>query len=98
MTLPSIVYALFLLSVVGMFWTLGNRSRPGSGCCGSQPDFLCVAAGAVPLLMVALMLVTFFIGNAIMAPLDWRIPNQRWQLAEKGWNRRASAAVVGHCH
>lgn len=88
MILPSLVYLLFLFSVVGIFWTLQSLQAR---------VWLLVAAGLVfyaslqvqyLLLMVALMLVTFFIGQAIATPLDWRIANSRWQVAEQGWNRR----------
>jgi alginate O-acetyltransferase complex protein AlgI len=88
MTLPSIAYALFLLSVVGIFWTLESLQARLWLLVVASIIFYASLQVQYLLLMVALMLVTFFIGNAIMAPMDWRIPNQRWQLAEKGWNRR----------
>lgn len=88
MTLPSIAYALFLLSVVGIFWTLESLQARLWLLMVASLIFYASLQVQYLLLMVALMLVTFFMGNAIMAPLDWRIPNQRWQLAEKGWNRR----------
>lgn len=94
MTLPSIAYALFLLSVVGMYWTLGNLQARLWLLIVASLIFYGSLQVQYLLLMVALMLVTFFIGNAIMAPLDWRIPNQRWQLAEKGWNRRRTRLLA----
>jgi alginate O-acetyltransferase complex protein AlgI len=88
MSLPSIVYSLFLLSVVGLFWTLGSvRARLWLLLVASLIFYASLQVQYL-LLMVALMLVTFFIGNAITAPMDWRVPNQHWQLAETGWNRR----------
>jgi alginate O-acetyltransferase complex protein AlgI len=87
MTLPSIVYSLFLISVVGLFWTLGSLQARLWLLVVASLIFYASLQVQYLLLMVALMLVTFFIGNAITAPMDWRIPNQHWQLAEKGWNR-----------
>jgi alginate O-acetyltransferase complex protein AlgI len=88
MTLPSIAYALFLLSVVGIFWALESlQARLWLLVVASLVFYASLQVQFV-LLMVVLMLATFFIGNAMAAPLDWRIPNQRWQLAERGWNQR----------
>ncbi|MGF1568217.1 MAG: MBOAT family O-acyltransferase [Nodosilinea sp.] len=88
MTLPSIAYVLFLLSVVGIFWTLASLHARLWLLIVASLIFYASIQVQYLLLMVALMLVTFFIGSTITAPLDWRIPNPRWQLAERGWNRR----------
>jgi alginate O-acetyltransferase complex protein AlgI len=88
MTLPSLVYALFLISVVGVYWTLGSlQARLWLLVIASLIFYASIQVQYL-LLIVALLLVTFFVGNAIATPLDWRIPNPRWQVAEKGWNRR----------
>lgn len=88
MTLPSILYILFLASVVGIFWSLTTlQSRLWLLVVASLIFYASLHLQYL-LLMVALMLITFFIGNTLIAPMDWRIPNQRWQLAERGWNRR----------
>ncbi|MBU6229830.1 MAG: MBOAT family protein [Cyanobacteria bacterium REEB459] len=90
MILPSLVYLLFLCSVIGIFWTLQSLQAR---------VWLLMVAGLVfyaslqvqyLLLMVALVLVTFFVAQALSTPLDWRIANARWQVAEQGWNRRRS--------
>ncbi|TVP66777.1 MAG: MBOAT family protein, partial [Leptolyngbya sp. LCM1.Bin17] len=88
MTLPSIAYALFLLSVVGIFWALESLQARLWLLVIASLIFYASLQVQFLLLIVALMLATFFIGNALAAPLDWRIPNQRWQLAERGWNQR----------
>ncbi|NJL45503.1 MAG: MBOAT family protein, partial [Leptolyngbyaceae cyanobacterium SM2_3_12] len=88
MILPSIAYVLFLLSVVGIFWTVESLQARLWLLVVSSLIFYASLQVQFLLLMVAILLVTFFIGSAIAAPLDWRIPNQRWQLAERGWNRR----------
>lgn len=41
----------------------------------------------VPLL-VMITLITFYIGRAIGAPMDWRIGNAEWQFAQQDWGRR----------
>jgi alginate O-acetyltransferase complex protein AlgI len=41
----------------------------------------------VPLLLV-LVVLTFAIGRAISAPLDWRISNDTWHFAQQDWNQR----------
>ena len=60
MTLPSIAYALFLLSVVGMYWTLGNLQARLWLLIVASLIFYGSLQVQYLLLMVALMLVTFF--------------------------------------
>lgn len=88
MILPSIAYLFFLLSVVGIFWTVESLQARLWLLIVASLIFYASLQVQFLLLMVAILMVTFFIGSAIAAPLDWRIPNQRWQLAERGWNRR----------
>jgi alginate O-acetyltransferase complex protein AlgI len=88
MILPSLVYTLFLLSVVGVFWALESLQARQWLLVVASLVFYASLQVQYLLLMVVLLVVTFFLGNAIAAPLDWRIPNPRWQLAERGWNRR----------
>ncbi|HIK43818.1 MAG TPA: MBOAT family protein [Leptolyngbyaceae cyanobacterium M65_K2018_010] len=90
MILPSIAYGLFLLSVIGIFWTLESLSARLWLLLIASLIFYASLQVQFLLLMVTLMLVTFFIGNAMSAPLDWRTPNPRWQVAERRWNRRRS--------
>ncbi|QQE67085.1 membrane-bound O-acyltransferase family protein [Leptolyngbya sp. BL0902] len=88
MILPSITYALFLISVIGIFWALeSSRARLWLLLVASLVFYASLQVQYL-LLMVALLLVTFFIGTALVAPMDWRTPNARWQVAEQGWNRR----------
>lgn len=88
MTLPSITYALFLLSIVGIFWSLaGSRLRLWLLFVASLIFYASIQVQYLPLMLV-LAGVTFYLGNSLTAPLDWRIPNENWQVAERGWNRR----------
>jgi hypothetical protein len=50
------------------------------------------------LLMVALMLVTFFIGNAITGPDGLAHSQPALATGGKGLEPPCPAAVVGHCH
>jgi alginate O-acetyltransferase complex protein AlgI len=88
MILPSITYALFLISVIGIFWALESVQARLWLLMVASLVFYASLQVQYLLLMVALLLVTFFVGNAITTPLDWRTPNARWQIAEQGWNRR----------
>lgn len=88
MILPSITYALFLLSTIGIFWALpALRARLWLLLVASVLFYASLQIEYL-LLMVVLMVVTFLVGNAIAAPVDWRTPNSRWQVAEQSWNQR----------
>ncbi|HEY9735426.1 MAG TPA: MBOAT family O-acyltransferase, partial [Trichocoleus sp.] len=88
MSLPSITYALFLLSIVGIFWSLaGSRLRLWLLFVASLIFYASIQVQYLPLMLV-LAGVNFYLGKTLTAPLDWRIPNENWQVAEQGWNRR----------
>lgn len=74
MILPSITYALFLLSTIGIFWALpALRARLWLLLVASVLFYASLQIEYL-LLMVVLMVVTFLVGNAIAAPVDWRTP------------------------
>jgi alginate O-acetyltransferase complex protein AlgI len=88
MTLPSITYGLFLLSVVGLYWAVGRRSlRIPLLAIASIVFYTSLQLKYLPLIL-ALVLVNFIWGQFLVTPMDWRTPNEQWQVAEKGWNRR----------
>lgn len=88
MTLPSITYALFLLSIIGIFWSLtGVRLRLWLLFAASLIFYASIQVQYLPL-MLALAFVNFYLAKTLVAPLDWRIPNEHWQVAERSWNRR----------
>ncbi len=88
MILPSITYGLFLISVVGLYWAVGRRSLRIPLLAIASLVFYTSLQAEYVLLMLALVVVNFFWGQLLIIPLDWRIPNEQWQMAEQGWNRR----------
>jgi alginate O-acetyltransferase complex protein AlgI len=88
MTLLSIVYGLFLLSILGVYWSVEGRSlRLWVILIASLVFYSSLQLQYVPLLL-AMILVTFRLGQALSTPMDWRIPNENWQFAQQDWNRR----------
>ncbi|MCG8367989.1 MAG: MBOAT family protein, partial [Pseudanabaenales cyanobacterium] len=96
MTLPSILYGLFLLSVVGIYWSLSSKIlRLWTLFVASLVFYASLQIQYVPLLLF-LTLLNFWLGVAINTPLDWRIPNEEWQFAQQVWNyRRALLMWLG---
>ena len=96
MTLPSILYGLFLLSVVGIYWSLSSKTwRLWTVFVASLVFYASLQIQYVPLLFT-LTVLNFFLGVAINTPLDWRIPNEEWQFAQQVWNyRRALLMWLG---
>ncbi|MEB3357017.1 MAG: MBOAT family protein [Synechococcales bacterium] len=88
MTLLSITYGIFLLSILGIYWTQEERSlRLFILLVASLVFYASLQIQYVPLLIL-MALVTFYMGLAIGSPLDWRIPDEQWQFAQQDWNRR----------
>ncbi len=90
MTLLSITYGIFLLSILGIYWTREERSlRLGILLAASLVFYSSLQIYYVPLL-VAIALITYYMGLAIgaPAPLDWQISDAEWQFAQQDWNRR----------
>lgn len=88
MNLPSILYGLFLLSVVGLYWALEQRRlRLWLLAIASLVFYISLQAQYVPL-MLGLVGVNFIVGQRLAAPMDWRIPNEQWPIAERSWNRQ----------
>jgi alginate O-acetyltransferase complex protein AlgI len=88
MTFLSITYGLFLLSTLGLFWTVESRSlRLGILLMASLVFYSSLQIQYVPLLLV-MTLITFYMGQAIGAPMDWRVEEHAWQFAQQDWNRR----------
>ena len=88
MAFVSMIYGLFLLSILGIYWSMEGRSpRLWVLLIGSLVFYSSLQIEYVPLLLVT-TLVNFQIGLAIGAPIDWRIKDDDWQFAEQDWSRR----------
>jgi len=87
MTLPSIAYLLFLLSVVGIYWSLPRRGvRLWLLVVASIVFYGSLQANYLPLLLV-LVGFNFYLGRLLSVPLDTRLPNSQWHVL---WTRRRS--------
>jgi alginate O-acetyltransferase complex protein AlgI len=86
MNFLSLIYGLFLLSVVGLYWSVPNpRLRTGVLLLASLLFYATLQIQYIPLLLVATW-ITFALGRAIGTPPNWRIED--WQYAQQDWNRR----------
>ncbi|MFM7424997.1 MAG: MBOAT family O-acyltransferase [Elainella sp.] len=93
MSFLSITYGLFLLSTLGIFWSIEHRSlRLVVLIVASLVFYSSLQIQYVPLLL-AMTLITFYVAQAIGTPLDWRIEERDWQFAQQDWNRRRLALL-----
>jgi alginate O-acetyltransferase complex protein AlgI len=94
MTLPSIIYGLFLLSILGMYWAIESRSlKLWVIVVASLVFYSSLQIQYVPLLLT-MTGITFRLGQALGTPMDWRISNENWQFAQQDWNRRRLKLLV----
>lgn len=95
MNFISIFYGLFLLSVLGIYWSLAQQKlRLWTLLIASLVFYASLHIQYIPLLL-ALTFINFRIGLEIgknTSPgkhsLDWQISNEEWQFAQGDWNRR----------
>ncbi|MBF2064928.1 MAG: MBOAT family protein [Calothrix sp. C42_A2020_038] len=95
MNLISIVYGLFLLSVLGIYWSIGEQKlRLWVLLIASVVFYISYQPQYLPLLL-ALAFINYRLGIEIgqnTSPgehsQDWRISNLEWQYAQADWNRR----------
>ncbi|MBD3883046.1 MBOAT family protein [Phormidium tenue FACHB-886] len=88
MSFLSIVFGLFLVSTLGLFWSIERRSlRLWTLLVASLVFYSSLQIQYVPLLL-GMTVVTFFLGKAIGAPMDWRVSNEEWQYAQQDWDQR----------
>ncbi|MBF2074198.1 MAG: MBOAT family protein [Synechococcales cyanobacterium C42_A2020_086] len=88
MTLLSITYGLFLLSTLGIYWSLERSSRRlWILLIASLVFYSSLQIQYVPLLLV-ISLITFYVGLALGAPMDWRTDDREWAFAQQDWHRR----------
>jgi alginate O-acetyltransferase complex protein AlgI len=94
MSFISIFYGLFLLSVLGIYWSLAQEKlRLWTLLIASLVFYASLQAQYIPLLL-ALVYINFRVGLALgenTSPgehtLDWQISNEEWQFAQADWNR-----------
>jgi alginate O-acetyltransferase complex protein AlgI len=95
MNFISIFYGLFLLSVLGIYWSVTQQKlRLLTLLVASIVFYASLQAYYIPLLL-ALIFINYRLGLAIgentspgQHSLDWRISNEEWQFAQADWNRR----------
>ncbi|MEH1768752.1 MBOAT family O-acyltransferase [Nostoc sp.] len=95
MNFISIFYGLFLLSVLGIYWSLAQQKfRLWTLLIASLVFYASLHIQYIPLLL-ALTFINFRVGLEIgknTSPgkhsLDWQISNEEWQFAQADWNRR----------
>ncbi len=86
MTFISITYALFLLSVLGIYWSVQQPwLRMWALLVASIVFYSSLQVQYIPLLFAAAW-VTFKLGQIIGSPPNWR--NEDWQFAQQDWNRQ----------
>ncbi|RCJ41092.1 alginate O-acetyltransferase [Nostoc minutum NIES-26] len=95
MKFTSIFYGLFLLSVLGIYWSLANQKlRLWTLLIASLVFYASLHIQYIPLLL-ALTFINFRLGREIGKNTspgkhahDWQISNEEWQYAQADWNRR----------
>ncbi|MBD2345728.1 MBOAT family O-acyltransferase [Anabaena subtropica] len=95
MNFISILYGLFLLSVLGVYWSLGKQKlRLWTLLIASLVFYSSLSIQYIPLLL-ALTFINFRLGREIgknTSPgqhnINWKISNEDWQFAQVDWNRR----------
>ncbi len=86
MTFISLTYALFLISILGIFWSVQQQwLRMWALLSASIVFYASLQPQYIPLLLAAAW-ITFRIGQVISSPPDWRIED--WQFAQQDWNRQ----------
>lgn len=86
MTFISLTYALFLVSVLGIFWSVQQQwLRMWALLVASIVFYASLQPQYIPLLLAAAW-ITFRIGQVIGSPPDWRLED--WQFAQQDWNRQ----------
>lgn len=86
MTFLSLTYGLFLLSVLGIYWSVREPwLRLWTLLLASLVFYASLQVVYIPLLFASVW-INFRLGQAIGEPPDWRIED--WQFAQQDWNRR----------
>ncbi|MBW4555389.1 MAG: MBOAT family protein [Trichormus sp. ATA11-4-KO1] len=95
MNFISIFYGLFLLSVLGIYWSVTHQKlRLWTLLIASLVFYASLNLQYIPLLL-ALTFINFRLGREIgkntspgQHAIDWQISNEEWQFAQADWSRR----------
>jgi alginate O-acetyltransferase complex protein AlgI len=94
MAFLSIIYGLFLLCVLGIYWSVEGRSlKLVVLLVASLVFYSSLQIQYIPLLL-AMVFITFRLGVALGSPIDWRTENEAWEFAQQDWNRRRLKLLV----
>jgi len=86
MSFLSLTYALFLLLLLVLYWSVRHYwLRLWILLIASLMFYATFQVQSIPLLLVAAW-ITFVLGRAIALPPDWR--QEDWEFAQQDWNRR----------
>ncbi|MCT7965981.1 MBOAT family protein [Laspinema sp. D1] len=102
MTFISIVYALFLLSILGIYWTVNKqRSRLWILLIASLVFYTSLQVEYIPLLLLGTW-INYRIGRAIAKtserqpnPQTWQLVSDDWQTQFAAWERRRLIGLWG---
>ncbi|MBF2026325.1 MAG: MBOAT family protein [Oscillatoriales cyanobacterium C42_A2020_001] len=86
MNFISIPFALFLLCVITLYWSVDDPQRKmGLLVIASLVFYASFQVQYVPLLLAGTW-INYHIGRSLALPPDWRVDD--WQFAQEDWNRR----------
>lgn len=95
MNFISITYGLFLLSVLGVYWTVETENIRLCVLLIASIIFYTSYQPAYILLLLVLVFINYRIGIELgentsprQHSQDWQISNEEWQYAQADWNRR----------
>jgi alginate O-acetyltransferase complex protein AlgI len=95
MNFISITYGLFLLSVLGVYWTVEEENLRLSVLLIASIIFYTSYQPAYILLLLVLVFINYHIGIELgentsprQHSQDWQISNEEWQYAQADWGRR----------
>ncbi|MBD2504519.1 MBOAT family O-acyltransferase [Anabaena azotica] len=95
MNFISILYGVFLLSVLGIYWSVGRQQlRLWTLLIASLVFYASLSVQYIPLLLT-LTFINFRLGREIgknTSPgrhnFNWQMSNEEWQFAQVDWNRK----------
>ncbi len=92
MTFISLTYAIFLVSVIGIYWSVPVQwLRMWALLAASIAFYASLQVQYVPLLLAAAW-ITYRLGQIIGSSPDWR--REDWQFAQQDWNRQRLKVLI----